>query len=76
MRCEVELIVAAEVRDAPLPMANDSKKRLNEKNMKTMATLKKGLLIYWVCYAALRAALYKYVHTSQLVFTGLTFFVA
>lgn len=57
-------------------MANDSKKKLHEKNMKTMAALKKGLLIYWLCYAVFRAVLYKYVHVSQLIFTGLTFFVA
>lgn len=57
-------------------MANDSKKKLHEKNVKTMSALRSGLLAYWGCYAVLRAVFYKYVHVSQLVFTGLTFCVA
>ncbi|CAL6063030.1 Conserved_hypothetical protein [Hexamita inflata] len=54
-------------------MANDSTKKLEQRNTERVKTIRTVLSYFWVIYMSLRTLLYKFITLSQIIFTVLVF---
>ena len=54
-------------------MANDSQKKLEQRNTESIALMKRVLLIYWIIYLVVRALLFKFLALSQIILSIVVF---